>query len=182
MDPVCFAGDRLVIHFFSYPRMWVSQGNPQKLKYCPWLRYPLFGPTLLSLTVQFKSYWWSSWPALCLKKPSELTLWPALIVLLRIVREQARVFTVSDKALQDLAWHLHLLPPPRSLYSSHPDLLVVLQLNQDCCHLRAFPLTSPTYNLGIFFSQSQMSTPCQIYLLSEAFLDHPIPKDSSYSP
>lgn len=110
MDPVRFAGDRLVIHFFSYPRMWVSQGNPQKLKYCPWLRYPLFGPTLLSLTVQFKSYWWSSWPALCLKKPSELTLWPALIVLLRIVREQARVFTVSDKALQDRS--ATYFPPP----------------------------------------------------------------------
>lgn len=38
--------------------MCFSQGNPQKLKYCQWLRYgiwsqyPLLGPMLLNLAIQ----------------------------------------------------------------------------------------------------------------------------------
>lgn len=40
--------------------MWNAQGsillseNPKKLKYCQWLRSPLFGPMLLNVIIQSK--------------------------------------------------------------------------------------------------------------------------------
>ena len=58
---------------------------------------------------------------------------------------------VCNEGVQDLAWHLHLLPPHPSLCSSRCDL-VVLQLSQACSHLRAFPLPHPTYIPNTFFS------------------------------
>lgn len=154
MDPVYFAGDRWIVHFLSDPRMCFSQGNPRKLKYCQWLRYgmwsqyPLLGPMLLNLVIQLLMKQGANFMS---QKPSELTLWPAFIVLLRIVGVGARVFTMSCEGLQDLAWHLHPLPPHPSLCSSRCDL-VVLQLSQACSHLRALPLPRPTYIPSTFFS------------------------------
>ena len=98
MDPVYFAGDRWIVHFLSYPRMCFSQGNPQKLKFCQWLRcgiwsqYPLLGPVLLDLVIQLLVKQGANFMS---QKPSELTLWPAFIVSLRIVGVGARVFTMS---------------------------------------------------------------------------------------
>lgn len=152
-----FASNRRVIQFLRYPWMWISQGsillseNPKKLKYCQWLRYLPYLLMLLNVIIQSKNYWWSCLPTLCLRKPYELMLWPAFIVLLRIViRVKAKVFTMSCKALQDLAWHPHHFPPiPLTLATLTS---WVPQLNQAWFHLKAFLLASPTETPVIFFS------------------------------
>ena len=68
----------------------------------------------------------------------------------------------AAEGLQDLARHLHLLPPESSLCSSRCDL-VVLQLNLACSHLRAFPLPVPFASQALSsLRPSSVSPKCQM--------------------
>lgn len=157
MDPVCSAGDRRVIHFFRFPRMWISlesvlrSGNSKKLNYCQRLRYLLY----LGLCC---SVWWSS------QKTIGEAVWQLYVSksLMSPCSDLHSLFFSplllgqKPKSLQRPVRPIGICLAPwpftSSLCHSHSAHLVVLPVSQAYSQPKALPRVSSTYTPGIFFA------------------------------